>query len=44
MKRTLFLLPLLSAAIVAGPAAAEDVYEMEEVIVTGSKLPQTPAT
>ena len=42
MKRTLFLVPLLSAAIAAGPAAAEDVYEMEEVIVTGSKLPQTP--
>ena len=42
MKRTLFLVPLLSAGIAAGPAAAEDVYEMEEVIVTGSKLPQTP--
>ena len=43
MKRTLLLLPLLSVAIGAGPVAAEDdVYEMEEVIVTGSKLPQTP--
>ena len=43
MKRTLLLLPLLlSVAIAGGPAAAEDVYEMEEVIVTGSKLPQTP--
>ena len=42
MKRTLLLLPLLSVAVGAGPAAAEDVYEMEEVIVTGSKLPQTP--
>ena len=42
MKRTLLLLPLLSVAVGAGPVAAEDVYEMEEVIVTGSKLPQTP--
>ena len=42
MKRTLLLLPLLSVAIGVGPLAAEDVYEMEEVIVTGSKLPQTP--
>ena len=41
MKRFLFL-PLLSVAVGAGPAAAEDVYEMEEVVVTGSKLPQTP--
>ena len=42
MKRTLLLLPLLSVAVGAGPVAAEDVYEMEEVVVTGSKLPQTP--
>ena len=41
MKRFLFL-PLLSVAVGAGPAAAADVYEMEEVVVTGSKLPQTP--
>ena len=41
MKRIL-LLPLLLSVAIAGPAAADEVYEMEEVIVTGSKLPQTP--
>ena len=46
MKRLLFSalsLVLVSAPVVADDEADEaDIYEMGEVIITGSKLPQTP--